>query len=45
MSPGRLVALLLALLLLAPPVALPGPTAPLGAALLGAAGGEEPLPK
>ena len=45
MSPGRLVALLLALLLLAPPVALLGPTAPLGAALLGAAGGEEPLPK
>ena len=45
MSPGRLVALLLALLLLAPPVALPGPTAPLGAVLLGAAGGEEPLPK
>ncbi|HIL33772.1 MAG TPA: hypothetical protein EYG25_05800, partial [Candidatus Poseidoniales archaeon] len=40
MSPGRLVALLLALLLLAPPVALPGP-----GALLGLAGGEEPLPK
>ncbi|MEC7930165.1 MAG: clostripain-related cysteine peptidase [Candidatus Thermoplasmatota archaeon] len=45
MSPGRLVALLLALLLLAPPVALLGPTAPLGAVLIGAAGGEEPLPK
>ena len=45
MSPGRIVALLLALLLLAPPVALPGPVAPLGGPLLGAAGAEEPLPK
>ena len=40
MSPGRIVALLLALLLLAPPVALPGPGAPLGLV-----SGEEPLPK
>ncbi len=40
MSLGRAAALLLALLLLAPPVALPGPGAPLGLA-----GGEEPLPK
>ena len=40
MSPGRIVALLLALLLLAPPVALPGPGAPLRLV-----SGEEPLPK
>ncbi len=45
MSPGRLVTLLLALLLLAPPVALPGPTLPLGGSLLGTAGAGEPLPK
>ena len=40
MSPGRIVALLLALLLLAPPIALPGPGAPLRLV-----SGEEPLPK
>ena len=40
MSLGRVAILLLALLLLAPPVVLPGPTAPLGLA-----SGDEPLPK
>ncbi|MCH2448036.1 MAG: clostripain-related cysteine peptidase, partial [Candidatus Poseidoniia archaeon] len=40
MSLGRVAILLLALLLLAPSIALPGPTAPLGLA-----SGDEPLPK
>ena len=40
MSLGRVAILLLALLLLAPPVVLPGPTAPLGLA-----SGDESLPK
>ena len=40
MSLGRAAALLLALLLLAPPVTLPGPGTPLGLA-----SGDEPLPK